>query len=254
MNNQTLIAELAALRCWLENCPQIESWSAVTSYAEQHWHLETQELIHSLLMELYPELVDELEDSMCVEEVPATQPEMHVKHLIGLIESRYSWVLAIDFEQPAAQHLFWYRSEEKMEPRIGERFSEPGADREIPLLTIARCVRQCYDLLCADLHQQGDSDVVHFLIRQPGMKGITARIQTMAQRPYGDIQANLADRETLPIHLLRCKLSFFGVSKFDPKSKFWVRNTMFQGAPLLADIGQPFHDDWCFPLAPEQSQ
>ena len=250
--NRTLIDELAELPCWLEKHPQIDCWSDLTCHAQQHWHLETQELIHSLLMELYPELVDELEDSMCAQELPATQPDMPVEQLKKLIESRYCWVLAIDFEQPAAQHLFWYRSEEKMEPRIGERFSEPGADREIPLLTIARCVRQCYDLLCADLLQHGGSDVVHFLMRQPDMKGITARIQTMAQDPYGDIQANLADKEMLPIHLLRCKLSFFGVSKFDPKSKLWVRNTMFQGSPLLADIGKPFHDDWCFPLAPVQ--
>jgi hypothetical protein len=252
--NRTLIAELAELRCWLKQYPQIDDWSGLTSYAQQHWHLETQELIHSLLMELYPELVDALEDNMCVEEQPAAQPQMTLEHLRELIESRYAWALEIDFEQPDAQHLFWYRSEEKMEPRIGERFSEPGADRETPMLTIARSVRHCYDHLCADLLQHGESDVVHFLMRQPEMKGITTRIQTMAQDPYGDIQANLADRDTLPIHLLRCKLSFFGVSKFDPKSKFWVRNTMFQGSPLLTDIGEPFHDDWCFPLAPEQAQ
>ena len=140
-----------------------------------------------------------------------------------------------------------------MEPRIGERYGEPGANWEIPLLTIARSVRHCYDCLRAHMKLHEDSDVVHFLIREPGMKGITARIQTMAQDPYGDIQANLAERETLPIHLLRCKLSFFGVSKFDPKSKFWVRNTMFQGAPLITDIGTPFDDNWCFPLAPEQA-
>jgi hypothetical protein len=51
--------------------------------------------------------------------------------------------------------------------------------------------------------------------------------------------------------LLRCKLSFFGASKFDPKSKLWVRNTMFQGAPILSDIGKPFADDWYFPIAME---
>jgi hypothetical protein len=250
--NRTLIAQLNELQSWLEENQQIDSWSAVTAYAQQHWHLETQELIYSLLMELYPELVDALEDNMCAEEQSTAQPQMTLEKLRGLIESRYAWALAIDFEQPDAQHLFWYRSEEKMEPRIGERFAEPGSDRETPMLTIARSVRHCYDHLCTDLQQHGDSDVVHFLMRQPEMKGITTRIQTMAQDSYGDIQANLADRETLPIHLLRCKLSFFGVSKFDPKSKFWVRNTMFQGSPLLTDIGEPFHDDWCFPLAPEQ--
>jgi hypothetical protein len=48
---------------------------------------------------------------------------------------------------------------------------------------------------------------------------------------------------------LRWKLAFFGVSKFDPYSRLWVRNSMFQGAPLLEDIGQLFDDDWFLPLA-----
>ncbi len=50
-----------------------------------------------------------------------------------------------------------------------------------------------------------------------------------------------------------CKLAFFGVGKFDPRSRLWVRNTMFQGAPLLEDIGKTFNDDWFMPLAPQQS-
>ena len=54
------------------------------------------------------------------------------------------------------------------------------------------------------------------------------------------------------MHLLRAKLAFFGVSKFDPRSRLWVRNTMFQGAPLLEEIGQTFNDDWFMPLAPKQ--
>ncbi len=69
---------------------------------------------------------------------------------------------------------------------------------------------------------------------------------------YGDIQGNLLDRNVLPMHLLRAKLAFFGVSKFDPRSKLWVRNTMYQGAPLLEDIGGTFSDDWFMPLAPKQ--
>jgi hypothetical protein len=63
----------------------------------------------------------------------------------------------------------------------------------------------------------------------------------------------LLDRNILPMHLLRCKLAFFGVSKFDPRSRLWVRNTMFQGAPLLEEIGSPFSYDWFMPLAPTQT-
>ena len=94
--------------------------------------------------------------------------------------------------------------------------------------------------------------MIHFLLQHSDQTSIVKRIQTMSQLVYGDIQANLADKEMQPIHLLRAKLSFFGVSKFDPKSRLWVRNTMFQGAPLLGDLESNRHlDEWYFPLAPE---
>jgi len=70
----------------------------------------------------------------------------------------------------------------------------------------------------------------------------------MSETFYGEIQANLLHKDVLPIHLLRCKLSFFGVGKFDPKSKLWVRNTMFQGAPIIEDIQSNYQDDWFFPV------
>jgi hypothetical protein len=89
------------------------------------------------------------------------------------------------------------------------------------------------------------------MVARPKLRGIVRRIQSMNRCVYGDIQANLLDRDILPMHLLRAKLAFFGVSKFDPKSKLWVRNTMFQGAPLLEDIGKTFNDDWFMPLAPQ---
>ena len=144
-----------------------------------------------------------------------------------------------------------------MEPRIGERFKEPGEENEMPL-TIARLVRDCYDCIiayCDKKTDENESDkvmVAEFLIDNPRQASIVKRIQTMSQECYGEIRGNVADIDMRPMDLLRCKLSFFGVSKFDPKSKLWVRNTMFQGAPVLSDIGQPFADDWYFPTAQAQ--
>ena len=48
--------------------------------------------------------------------------------------------------------------------------------------------------------------------------------------------------------MLRCKLSFFGASKFDPKSDRWVRVNLFQGAPLKGELNDPKNDDWWMPV------
>jgi hypothetical protein len=251
--NEDLYNELTHVQEWLHNNGlTCADWQVLVRYVETNCSMETQEMINSLLLELYPELVDELEEDFCVDERYEIQPEMSLSELKQVIENKYKWALEIDFSQQGANCFFWYRSEEKMEPRLGLRSIEPGEENEMPL-TIARLVRHCYDRLCVDIAKYSANDLVaYFLIRESDMNGIVKRIQTMSKDYYGEIQGNLADKNMLPLDLLRCKLSFFGVSKFDPKSKLWVRNTMFQGAPILYDIGKPFADDWYFPIAMEK--
>ena len=80
------------------------------------------------------------------------------------------------------------------------------------------------------------------------------RIQTVSRFAYGEIRDNLAADSCRPIDLLRCKLSFFGASKFDPKSDRWTRVTLFQGAPIPADIAAGSDDDWLFATSPPPPQ
>lgn len=252
--NALVRTEIQALKLWLQqHGPSIRSWRELTQHAEQAWRMETQEVVNTLLIELYPELVDDLEEQMAVVQQNDLVPEMTLQTLKKTIEAKYDWALTIDFEKAEAQHVFWYRSEEKQEPRLGECTLDPGKDKEMPL-AIGRSVREFYDALCSHLVENPEDDVAHFLLHLPQYKGIVRRIQTMALSRYGEVRENLVHRDILPIHLLRCKLSFFGVSKFDPRSRLWVRNTMFQGAPLIADIGKPFTDDWHFPVKPCSSE
>jgi hypothetical protein len=118
-------------------------------------------------------------------------------------------------------------------------------------LGIAKAVQDCHTDLAALLHADLEATVADFLLQYPHHQGIVARIATMSQTTYGEIRANLLEESVLPMHLLRAKLAFFGVSKFDPKSALWVRNTMFQGAPLVSEINTHGCDDWSFPIAPE---
>jgi hypothetical protein len=66
------------------------------------------------------------------------------------------------------------------------------------------------------------------------------------QHPYAEIRDNLISADCLPIDLLRCKLAFFGASKFDPKSDRWTRITLAQGAPLFDE--PDLADDWWLPV------
>jgi hypothetical protein len=251
--NTKVSEELKMLCLWLvdqrSDLVNYLSWKALTQFAEDNWHVETQEVINTLLIELYPELVDDLEERMWVDESYEIVPEMSVAEFIILIESKYDWALTIDFSKHEALGVFWYRSEEKMEPRLGHTGVDIGMDKEMPL-GVARRVRDCYDQLCQYDNDNSGKNIAHFIVKNPTYNGIVARIQTMSQSFYGDIRENLVHKDVLPINLLRCKLSFFGVSKFDPRSRLWVRNTMFQGAPLFDDFGKPFSDNWHFPIKP----
>lgn len=249
-NNQQVLKDLAAL---LELAREgVEDWNSLINWSEANCSLQGQELLVSILLELYPELVNELEDYCAAEEFLDLDPLMPVQQLKEVIEQRYDWALNLDFGADGAREIFWYRSEEKMEPRLGNATEEDGKDKQMAL-GVGYAVRKCYDQLSEYVAQNPDHSTARFMVARPKLRGIVRRIQSMNRCIYGDIQANLLHRDVLPMHLLRAKLAFFGVSKFDPRSRLWVRNTMFQGAPLLEDIGKTFNDDWFMPLAPQQT-
>ncbi|MEP4148684.1 MAG: hypothetical protein ABJL54_15815 [Halioglobus sp.] len=247
--NQKAAEELQGLGARLAADDSVVVPGEVFGQAQEAFCLESQEILASLLLELFPDMVDELADQMSVEESLGVDPVMSTKALLQTIESRYGWALEVDFTAPGAEQVFWYRSAEKLEPRLGENGVDPGSEWEMRM-AVARSVVHCTTALREDIASHPDSTVARFLLRNPKQRPIVKRVQTMAGTERGEIQANLVDVEILPLHLLRCKLAFFGVSKFDPKSRLWVRNTMFQGAPLLEELGEQFEDDWYFPLAP----
>lgn len=227
------------------------TWPDLQSLLTTHYSMETEELVNSILIECYPSLVDPLEDHMAASEEWATSPQAALGELRQSIETDYDWALDYDFDDSDAQRYFWFRSENKEEPRIGERGVDPGDNYEMAL-DIARAVRRCYDAVCDFLAERPEARVVDFMLAAPDHRWAVKRVQTMARLPYGEIRANLIGSEFRPIDLLRCKLSFFGASKFDPRSQRWVCITLFQGAPLLEDLDdeRAGEVDWFLPQAP----
>ena len=209
-------------------------WDALYVYAEQHFTLEGQEAAVALMLDPHGDLIDDLADAMAADEAADTQIDgrMDCGGLRAVTARLYQWTEAYDFETPGANARFWYVSQEKLEPRLGERGAEPGAELELPL-AIARDVTRLIGALDA---QSGDTLVAAFLQEQPEWRQLVRRIQLCAQNPYAEIRGNLIDARMRPIDLLRCKLAFFGASRFDPRSDRWLRISLFAGEPLPEEI------------------
>ena len=239
--------------CFPDNNPHRLSrdypWGYLVEHAETCFSLETQELLNSLILEPYPDLVDGLECDTPVDETFTLNPAMSLRELKTLIETRYDWALGVDYKQPKNCHFFWYRSRQKVEPRIGVRGQDPGDERE-SVVGIGREVGRLHECLHSMDRDALAQTTAWFLLRHPTHRATTSRIQSLAPLPYAEIRANLLGEECVPVELLRLKLSFFGTIKYDPKSDLWLRITLLQGAPtareLLNDSADP--DDWFCPV------
>jgi len=205
---------------------------------------EAQEVLLSSVIELYPELVDEHENHMRVDEQPLELSGVTIEALKEKVQSRYSWALKYDFCEKKSNYWFWYVSEDKGEPRLGIRDVDNGADLELPL-DIARQVSK----LNKKLEEiANDVPVTRFLLENPQYSSIIRRVWTMGACNMGEIQANVIDEKFLPMDLLRAKLAMFGATKFDPRSDRWVQVTFFQSAPLVDEI---HNGEWLFPQLPK---
>jgi hypothetical protein len=212
-------------------------WDRFYRWAEQQLSLEGQEQLVSLLLEPYGELVDDLTQCMDADEHLSffIDGSMPLARLREILETQCQWALAVDYDDPANCARFWYTSAEKLEPRVGERFDEPGAEYELPL-AVGRDMQRLHSTLAA---APADMSTAEFVLAHPEHRHTVRRVQNLAKHPYAEIQDNVIAADMLPIDILRCKLSFFGATKFDPRSDRWVRICMFQDAPFPHELLDP---------------
>jgi len=57
---------------------------------------------------------------------------MTVEELLTSIDQQYAWAFELNNQAPKERSKFWYISQEKLEPRLGNRFEEPGEEYELP--------------------------------------------------------------------------------------------------------------------------
>lgn len=247
------VPKLAALRADLNKlAEQLEvidlhvfrPWNTLWLWGEQALSLEGQEALLSILLEPHGHLIDGLSACLSANEAVAFRLDgsMSIASLRALLEKHYDWALAIDFDDPKSGARFWYVSEEKLEPRLGNRAEEDGADREQPL-----CVARLAKELHSALHSWPDeAQVAALLLEHPEQRFMTRRAQMGARFPYAEVRDNLIAEDILPIDLMRCKLAFFGASHFDPRSDRWVRISLFQGELYPDELNQELaHEQHC---------
>lgn len=217
---------------WDASAPQ--PWETLWRWGQANLPLEAQEALLAAMLEPHGPLIDGLGQCMQADEEAhfGIDGTMRVAALRAILQAHYDWAIDTDYTDPAQCARFWYISEEKLEPRLGERFEEEGASRELPLDT----GRQAAALWHALQEEDGDAPLAKFLLAHPEHRLMVRRAQTTARHPFAEIRDNLIDARMLPIDLLRCKLAFFGATRFDPRSDRWVRISLFQGAPYPDDL------------------
>ena len=182
-------------------------WDALYRWAENSLSPEGQEALVSLLFEPYGVLVDGLADCMSADETAPYRIDgrMRCATALDLLQRDYGWTDSIDFDSPDPQARVWYVSEEKLEPRLGERFEEPLEPYEQPLSPGRDAARMKDDLARFD----AEKSLGEFLLAHPEHRHIARRIQLASPLAYAEIRDNTIDATMVPVDLLRCKLSFF---------------------------------------------
>jgi len=212
-------------------------------WVEKNLGEECIEYIVSMMMEPYDDIVNPLINQMSAEEEKYFNIPTHrtVEELKLILEKKYSEILKIDFSKKENNQNFWFISKNKEEPRISDRFKEKGSELEQPL-AIARDVKKLYETLSVS---KNSSTIDKFLANNNSLRHVVRRAFVAEKFPYSEIQDNTIGHSLMPIDMLRLKLSFFGVLKFDPRSDKWLRINMFQGAPLPEEL-KNHNDQWIY--------
>ena len=218
------------------------TWKKILNFVSENYNLDTNEIAKVQLMEIYPEVSENLANDMSEDEDMDIEISQTLRELKDIIIKNYNWAININFDDKINNYLFWYISQAKLEPRLGERFNEYGGEKE-QNLGIARMVKELYD----DIKNQNLNLLVsEYLLSKSRFRGIIKRIQSLTNYPFAEIKDNILHKNTHPIDMLRFKLSFFGANRYDPKSDRWLRVTFFSGAPYLSDLSKKNVDSWGF--------
>ena len=220
-------------------------WNHLVEWSADALTDEGQELVASLIMEPYGDLVDGMSSCMADEHGHSfvIDGAMTIREIRTLLENCFGWALDKDWGSKEYCARAWYVSEEKLEPRLGERFDEPIEDYEQPLAPARDAVLAYHAMAKWD----ENTPIADFLLKHGEHRHTIRRAQLSQIAPYGEIHDNTIAADMMPIDMLRAKLSFFGATHFDPRSDRWVRICMYAGAPYPEELSMDNSDYWVYP-------
>ena len=208
---------------------------------------ETAELVVSLLIELHEgddHLVDEL---LTVAAPQPPDPAMSVGDVRRLLDERFDWTRRLALDGDEADTYWWVLTDNNEEPRRVRNDLVPADGRALTV-DVAHRIRR----LDLDLGVTDPADTVADLLgERPELRSAVERVAMSGGR-YGEPRDNACGADFLPLQTQRFQLAFYGMDNFKPKSTDWLRVTLFQGAPRVADLAEPatFDDRWVLPLRP----
>ena len=245
LNSQALVPvldDVAAI--WDQVAAEARPYDALYCWAEQQG-AETSELVVSLLLELHVGDDDLYDMFLLVDEQSSADPAMSVGEARALLDERFDWLADLDLGGPSADAFWWVVSDNTEEPRRARRSRLAPEGRDVAVDVAIRLWRFKHALSGRDA---GES-VVGVLVDHPEHRAALERL-VASDRRYGEPRDNTCALGYLPLQIQRFQLAQYGMDEFKPKSTDWLRVTLFQGAPRLAELGPDTADDWVLPARP----
>ena len=245
LNSQALVPvldDVAAI--WDQVAAEARPYDALYCWAEQQG-AETSELVVSLLLELHVGDDDLYDLFLLVDEQSSADPAMSVGEARALLDERFDWLADLDLGGPSADAFWWVVSDNTEEPRRARRSRLAPEGRDVAVDVAIRLWRFKHALSGWDA---GES-VVGVLVDHPEHRAAFERL-VASDRRYGEPRDNTCALGYLPLQIQRFQLAQYGMDEFKPKSTDWLRVTLFQGAPRLAELGPDTADDWVLPARP----
>ncbi len=240
-----LVADYAASGQLLGSKPELP-FVVLCAHAEAGMLPETLETLHSMLIDLVPEIADGLAESLIVSEETTTQPQMKAGLLRQILRDEYAWCFKMDLSTEASRRYVWYKSATAEEPRRGPREEVEWAFNlglDLP--------RLIQELDAALAQQPADRMLAYFLLEQPQFRSIVARVQTLHGLRYHSPHMNIMGEEFLPIQMVRMlNIGLHGIDKTRDFLNRNLRGVIYHGAPLPEDLRAGTHDDWFYPAEP----